>query len=529
MGRLLVYVPGLASPPSAYDELLQVLASELGEEWVVRTWEHGLTPLSTDTLEQVAHRLAVQVRAWCGCEDLLTKEVVLLGHSVGGLLVRYAYLLDAGAAGEPGRGPFLWTARVSRIVLLAAPNAGFEPGHSPWRLRAAFAVAAPLRRWTVEQLVAGSPFITELRIRWVDAFTAVEGRPEKVRPEVVQVLGDRDTMVRREDSLDVVYMRDAVHIDVPAAGHGDLITLAEAPDPALRRDLLMCAVRGKLDETRSAAATRSTQPVALLLHGIRAGQYADWVGGLSRALANRVPPILAYAPTYGYFTALQFALPFTRAANVRRFLDWYSRMYVEHSTAELYFAGHSNGTYMLGRCLLDVPALRFNRVYLAGSVLPRSYPWQTVLDRNQVEGSVRNDRAVRDYPVGWLCAFLRGLGMRDVGTAGVNGFDFASPQMVGYSGSFEVEVKGGGHGAALTGADRLADVAGFLAEGMCTGNPKAQPSKAFQITSRALGVVAAPVSALAVLGVGRWARGSQQRRRIVAGVAAAGVVVSRSA
>jgi hypothetical protein len=75
----------------------------------------------------------------------------------------------------------------------------------------------------------------------------------------------------------------------------------------------------------------------------------------------------------------------------------------------MYFLGHSNGTYMLGRCLEKVPSMRFRRIYLAGSVLSKEYSWNGVFDNKQVgyfagsewtDGDVHCERGRHDVPVG---------------------------------------------------------------------------------------------------------------------------------
>ncbi len=491
--KLLVYVPGLGSKRRRYAELLRLLADELGAGWRVEVFEHRLQPWSIEPMGDAAHRLAVQVRTWAGDNGAAgpVEEVLLVGHSIGGLLVRHAYLLDAGHTDERGRGTYAWTGKVRRIVLLAAPNAGFRTARMPrWR-RAAFAVAAVWRQFTVEELQAGSPYITELRLRWVHAF-----RTMLTRPSVVQVLGDSDALVARGDSLDVEYMANATRIDVPGATHGSLVDVTSAADPGERWAVLRRAVFENLDDGLNEVYPTG-KPVYFLLHGIRAGRYANWVGQLTRQLTEPEPDAVVYSPSYGYLTAVEFAIPFTRSRNLRRFLDWYSWLYVTHGPEHLRFAGHSNGTYLIGQALRRVPAMRFERVYLAGSVLPREYPWSSVVD--QVTGVVHSDRATADWPVGWLCSALRGLGMRDVGTGGFTGFDQVSTKLVEHD-----QAVAGGHGAALIGEQRLAEVAAFLRDGASDGEPAAAPKTWFAVVSRVAGVIAKPLLIGAVMAAAVW-------------------------
>jgi hypothetical protein len=512
---LLVFVPGIGHPRNSV--FLDRLRAELGQNWQVRRWEHGLTPWSTNRLEDVAHRLAVRVRTWAGDNGIgePVDRVVLVGHSVGGLLVRQAFLHDAGRSGQ-GTACHAWTRKVTRIALLAAPNAGFVSRRLPLWLRVPFVLAAASRPLTVEQLQAGSAFITELRLRWIDAFRAKQGP----RPQVVQVLGDRDDFVAVDDSLDVEYMEHATRIDVPGARHGDLADLDGADDPQERYALLRHALFGDLDPDRLKAVPPSPRPAILVLHGIRTRSYANWVGDLTKALTADGSAPVVRSPSYGFFSAVDFALPFTRNRNLRHFLDWYSRLRVEHERQS--FAGHSNGTYMLGRALRAVPAIRFDRIYLAGSVLPREYEWTEIIRRGQVTERIHNDQSVDDVPVGWLCAALRGLGMRDVGTAGVFGFDEQPTLLVEHRG-FR-----GGHGAALKpelddqGAQAkqpgIDHVARFLLGRHDDADPEpvGKQNTAFATISGLAGTASLPLLATGTYHAVRWVRRDDDNSRLVA-------------
>lgn len=514
---LLVYVPGLGLEPSRSAALLGRLRRDLGPGWRVVRWEHGLRPLSTQRMEDVARRLAVQVRTWAGDNGVgdPVDEVVLIGHSVGGLLVRQAFLSDAGLAGVRRESPWPWTNKVSRLVLLGSPNAGFHTHRLPLLLRPAFAVVAGVRALTAEQLQAGSPFITELRLRWVDAF---RGHVRGVT--VVQVLGDRDDIVTVQDSLDVEYMPQAARVDVPNAGHADLVEIDRCSEPEERYAVLRHALFGELDAARLEAVPPKPADVYVVLHGIRAGKYANWVGRLATALQELNPAAVVHAPSYGYFSALDFAVPLTRRRNLRRFLDWYSRAYIETGSAPRGFAGHSNGTYMLGRALIEVPAIRFDRVYLAGCVLPREYPWRLVIDREQVQEWVHTDRAAKDWPVGWLCSALRGLGMRDVGTSGVTGFDDTPPRMQEHD-----QPLPGGHGAALEDG-RVEQVARLLVGGEPDEDPAGPTSAPHLLVGRLVGAAALPALAGGAYVAGRWALESRDSRRARLAAASAAALIA---
>jgi hypothetical protein len=77
---------------------------------------------------------------------------------------------------------------------------------------------------------------------------------------------------------------------------------------------------------------------------------------------------------------------------------------------------HSFGTYILGYTLLRFDFIRFNKVILCGSILPRDFPWDKLIERGQVQ-AVRNEFGVRDPWVKRVSCFVRGTG-----PSGASGF-----------------------------------------------------------------------------------------------------------
>lgn len=183
--------------------------------------------------------------------------------------------------------------------------------------------------------------------------------------------------------------------------------------------------------------------------------------------------------SYGRFSARKFMIPATR----RRFLGWledtYSERLASNPKATFHFIGHSNGTYLLGHSLARIPGMRFDRVLLVGSVLPTDYDWRGRRAARQVQ-MLRNDRAASDVPVGVLCGGLRALGMRDIGTAGVDGFyawdDPAKTEVFYYK---------GGHSAALA-PENLPGLAAYVMDGVATepADLPREPPRSFSLLSR---------------------------------------------
>lgn len=422
------------------------------------------------------------------------QDIVFVGHSLGGMVVRQAYLLSRGA--QPKVCPaFDWSARVSRIVLFAALNRGATPEASVGiRLATWLAGLVPsVNRFLGFQLLRGSDFVTNLRIQWIQHFDALGERA----PAVVQLRGDGDRYVGADDSLDVEQCRRAWQVIVPDAGHGDVHGVEGVPDPEGRYALIREALLGEVPEVAAQSRVRGADVYAFVLHGIRASN-RTWVTELAAKLKGRLPgerAVQTVISTYGYLSALRFAIPQTRWARLQWFQDQYSACLAENHHAEFLFVGHSNGTYLLGESLRRIPGMRFKRVVLAGSVLPPDYPWSELLKSGQVE-AVRNHRSRADVPVAILCSALRGLGMKSVGTGGFEGFADAREPVR------EVYWYDGGHSRAIQedNYDTLVEFAATGNDPECALVDRARDPGGIARFSRIARLLALPIVLLWLLG-----------------------------
>lgn len=493
MKRLVVLTTGLYGSPKKWNPLLERLRSEdllEGSHWLI--FDHcgfwsfrAFSNFFTRSIEVLSLELKAKIEQYYLAE--LTNgepydDIICIGHSFGGLMVRQAYLLATGAYAGTIKSEIPWTDKVSRFVLIASTNRGFEPNSFPISTVVNLSSATgflPILRDGVQ----GSAFVTNLRISWIRYISSLEGR----EPVMIQLLGTKDGIVKREDSIDLQQFPNGVQFDIPGANHDNLYRPQGQGSEAheewelryklLRWAILQCDPK-KPEQIPSALQERVTvypgerateSKTVFIVHGIR-DTNSGWASQLEDQISRRANGKLAVVrSTYGYFSAFNFFFPWLRRQNIRWFQDQYSYRFALNPKAEFYFIGHSNRTYVLGESLKRVSAMKFKRIYLAGSVLPREYPWQERFDLDQVK-ELRNDRSCLDWPVGILCSGLRGLGMKDIGTGGFDGFNFVD------NSTEEVYYYKGGHGEPLAKKNQ-GSILAFTLDG-----DRSHPSNLLEIT-----------------------------------------------
>lgn len=163
------------------------------------------------------------------------------------------------------------------------------------------------------------------------------------------------------------------------------------------------------------------------LHGIRTR--GEWVQTASNTLALSTVEFgtgwvcRLEGWNYGYYNVFQFLTPWSRSAKV----EWFRRQYTKEmddrqvlvdEAANRYpsIIAHSFGTYILGNALLKYKDIRFNKIILVGSILPRSFPWKALMDRGQVQ-AIRNEFGIDDHWTQVSSWFVLGTG-----SSGTNGF-----------------------------------------------------------------------------------------------------------
>lgn len=420
--RLIVVVPSENQDTQTWKPLVEELKKETSlteSEWLL--WDqHNLNDWSFQRGISLCGQLKGKIDAkWRDKGPF--DEVILIGHSLGGVLIRQTYLLASGMYPNYNQSP--WYEYVRRFVLFASLNRGLNPTQSLTRQMAMVfekATSFSLRRlMPLQDFVRGSAFITNLRLDWIRHFSF----SKPYYPiTVVQLLGAKDGKITRDDSIDLEQLPDAFHIDVSDAEHTNIHLIDQAEDRQERYKLIKEAILSErsLYENQNLERLIVKNNVVFILHGIRASN-SGWVDQLRDKILKEDPDTEVITSSYGYFSAFNFIFPGLRQINIDWFQDEYSYYFAKYPSTDFHFIGHSNGTYILGESLKRLPGMKFKRVYLAGSVLPREYPWKQIFDKKQVE-KLCNARSCFDWPVGILCSGLRGVGMVDIGTGGFDGF-----------------------------------------------------------------------------------------------------------
>lgn len=488
---LIVFVHGMNRGPNDFALLMQEARDWLPDADVLAP-RLPLGSFSTTRAADIASDLAARIAARVAEGEY--EDVVLVGHSIGALMIRAAWMLANGAR-DDGTVDLSqranWTSRVSRIVLLAALGRG-------WRQTVALSPGMRLLYWATSvyehflilprllplEHRRGAPFLTTVRLQSLALDEAAKASRLKL-PPVVQVLGTIDDLVAPSDNVDLITGAAFQYVEAEETGHSNVVT----PDTPVRRSVLHFALTGRdldpasrgfvirdaedvadrfsdaAEDFDDAAVVRRRKPGAgksidtavMIVHGIR--DYGYWTKRLAGVIKDRAREMNRQCRTvtssYGFFPMGPFVSPAGRRQRVEWFLDQYVQARSRYPNADISFVGHSNGTYLLAGALKACPAVRFDRVVFAGSVVRTNYEWDDILDRGQVK-HVLNYVATRDWVVAGFPKFLGRLRIFDLGAAGTDGFRESRVK--------DVEFVKGAHDAAIVQSN-WNTIAGFVLSG----------------------------------------------------------------
>jgi len=417
-------------------------------------------------------------------------SIVLVGHSMGALLVRKAYVYGCGKVEDAPRNrearaatrePRRWVKQVERFVLLAGMNRGWNaderPKEMPFSVWLGILCGMMLCKGTntglfLRQAIKGQPFVSNLRLQWLEVAHHADQLGIR-RPTVIQLLGDSDLVVSSEDSRDVTVARDFIWVTVENTDHRGLIRVGEVGVPAQRKRQIQQAFgddealrrlkesNSKLDQTEDPAVTT----VAFVLHGIR--DMGAWTSQFENPLQEAFKKVCGpgevlhvHRASYGYFAMGPFLLWADRQKHVRWFMDQVTELTAQFpNLRQIHFIGHSNGTYVLASALAKYKTLKVGNVALAGSVIRRDFAWSQFVGR---VGKVRNYVGSRDLVVGLFPRLFEiapfDLFNGDLGSAGFNGFTDGSVL------SLQTEYVRGGHGGALV-QENVPSIVDFIVNG----------------------------------------------------------------
>jgi pimeloyl-ACP methyl ester carboxylesterase len=410
------------------------------------------------------------------------ERIVLIGHSMGGELIRKAFVWGAGYDEDrPGgrRGKHPWTDHVERFVSLASINRGWSVNPRPpgrgWLRQLQFSVGTSFGALTntghlVFGVQRGSPFVADLRVQWIRMARSPDSSTRL--PFVIHLLGTNDDIASLDDSKDSQAAKGFKFKSLSNTDHGDIAAalteeIQNNRATSVRARKILEAVTLPPDEIETDAADPlveqpNVRRVLFILHGIR--DYDYWGKQLEHEIESALGPDSSTAivvPKYGHFPMMPFLLWSDRQEKVRWFMDVFTETLAQYPSATAFdFIGHSNGTYILASALQKYTTLQVRDVYFAGSVVPQRYPWSDLIRAGRVH-RVRNVVATGDWVVAIFPRLFEQIaewrnrsqvtGADDLGAAGFRGFRFFGEPKDGVR-DFTFATGGHGTGVAIDDA-----------------------------------------------------------------------------
>ncbi|HEV8384368.1 MAG TPA: hypothetical protein VGQ11_05805, partial [Candidatus Acidoferrales bacterium] len=163
-------------------------------------------------------------------------------------------------------------------------------------------------------------------------------------------------------------------------------------------------------------------PVVFAVHGIRTN--APWFDTLAGVLQQE--GIAFEFHRYGFFRLWRMLLGPNREKALENFVNFYEQQIARYAGKGVdpddpcmrpSIIAHSFGSYLVGHSLLKYDYLKFDKVILCGSILPRDFPWTRLVARGQVD-YVYNDFGGRDVWCGTVGFGIPGK----TGPSGRDGF-----------------------------------------------------------------------------------------------------------
>ena len=260
---------------------------------------------------------------------------------------------------------------------------------------------------------------------------------------------------RKTDNVDVQSGADFIYFRVRNTGHKGIRNFS-GPNGDQRKKRFLEALLKPAEQLESDGniphfkRDPTVKKVVMIMHGIR--DYGEWTDNIGRHIVaesmkgkpsheSQHPEKADYrGSSYGYFPMLGFLFQPERQKNVRWFMDEYTELLAQYPNADINFVGHSNGTYLLASALDRYRSCQFNRAVFLGSVVPRAYKWDDMINAERIK-YIQNYVASKDLVVALFPGFLENFPGSDLGSAGHNGFIYDPAK------KFEIRYIKGGHSA----------------------------------------------------------------------------------
>ena len=162
-------------------------------------------------------------------------------------------------------------------------------------------------------------------------------------------------------------------------------------------------------------------PLAISVHGIRT--HGAWQKTFAEVISGSPMKVASY--DYGKYGLPRFLTPGFNRRKIDEFYKWYSETIKACTGVDLRrydrrpcLAAHSFGTWITCNAMLKYDDIRFDKVILSGSILPRDFNWAKLFARDQV-ALVRNESGHKDPWPSWA-----GRLIPRAGPSGSTGFDW---------------------------------------------------------------------------------------------------------
>lgn len=172
-----------------------------------------------------------------------------------------------------------------------------------------------------------------------------------------------------------------------------------------------------------------TPRIVVTIHGIQT--QGKWQKDVTPHFARH--GLVPYHIHYGWFSAFAFFFTWSRNKKVQSVRRELRDLVYQTGVRRFSVFAHSFGTFLAMEALTrENGNLKYDRVVLTGSILPRNYDWTKILEEKWVM-AVRNERATSDWVVGivnFVSKHLHWISGLIAGDSGRSEFDQKLPALI---------------------------------------------------------------------------------------------------